>query len=48
MKTLIECGAVKHSLVYNAGDGSLKRRLRVLRNHLGCIKRFNKYSKVPD
>ena len=48
MKTLIQCGAVSNSLYYYAGDGSLKRRLRLMKNALGHIKRFNKYSKVPD
>ena len=47
MKQLIRQGADHHSLVYNEGDGSVKRRMRVMKNHLGCIKRFNKYSKVP-
>jgi len=48
MKTLIRSGAVSNSLYYYAGDGSLKRRLRLMKNALGHIKRFNKYSKVPD
>ena len=47
MKALIAAGKDHHSLVYE-GDASLKRRLRVMKNHLGCIKRFNKYSKLPE
>ena len=45
---LIAEGKVTNSLHYFAGDGSLKRRLRLAKNALGHIKRFNKYSKVPD
>ena len=48
MKQLIAEGKVTNSLHYFAGDGSLKRRLRLAKNALGHIKRFNKYSKVPD
>ena len=48
MKQLIAQGKVSNSLHYYAGDGSLKRRLRLLKNSLGHIKRFNKYSKVPQ
>ena len=40
-------GADSHSLVYSA-DASLKRRLRVWKNHLGNIKRFGQYNKVPE
>ncbi len=47
MKALIQAGKDAHSLEY-AGDASLKRRLRVLKNHLGNIKRFDQYNKVPD
>lgn len=47
MKALIRAGADSHSLVY-AKDSSLKRRLRVLKNHMGNIKRFNQYNKVPE
>ena len=47
MKALITAGKDHHSLEYE-GDASLKRRLRVMKNHLGCIKRFNKYSKLPE
>ena len=47
MRALIKAGADHHSLVY-AGDASLKRRLRVCKNHLGNIKRFDQYNKVPD
>ena len=46
MRALIQAGADHHSLVY-AGDSSLKRRLRVCKNHLGNIKRFDQYNKVP-
>ena len=46
MRRLIKAGADHHSLVY-AGDSSLKRRLRVCKNHLGNIKRFDRYNKVP-
>ena len=46
MRDLIRAGADHHSLVYG-GDASLKRRLRVWKNHLGNIKRFGKYNKVP-
>ena len=47
MRALIKAGADHHSLVY-AGDSSLKRRLRVCKNHLGNIKRFDQYNKVPS
>jgi len=47
MKALIKAGKDAHSLEY-AGDASLKRRLRVIKNHLGNIKRFDQYNKVPD
>ena len=47
MKALIRAGADCHSLVYDR-DASLKRRLRVLKNHLGNIKRFDQYNKVPQ
>ena len=47
MKALIRAGADSHSLVYGK-DSSLKRRLRVLKNHLGNIKRFDRYNKVPE
>ena len=46
MRALIQAGADHHSLVYT-GDSSLKRRLRVCKNHLGNIKRFDQYNKVP-
>ena len=46
MRQLIKAGADHHSLVYT-GDSSLKRRLRVCKNHLGNIKRFDRYNKVP-
>ena len=47
MRGLIKAGADCHSLVY-AGDSSLKRRIRVWKNHLGNIKRFDQYNKVPS
>ncbi|OUQ78788.1 ATP-grasp domain-containing protein [Flavonifractor sp. An100] len=47
MRALIRAGADTHSLVYS-GDNSLKRRLRVWKNHLGNIKRFDQYNKVPQ
>ena len=47
MRALIRAGADSHSLVY-AKDASLKRRLRVWKNHLGNIKRFGQYNKVPE
>ena len=47
MRTLIRAGADAHSLVYEK-DASLKRRLRVMKNSLGNMKRFNKYCKVPE
>ena len=46
MRALMKAGADSHSLVY-ARDASLKRRLRVCKNHLGNIKRFDQYNKVP-
>lgn len=47
MRALIRAGADSHSLVY-AKDGSPLRRLRVLKNHMGNIKRFDRYNKVPS
>ena len=47
MRALIRAGKDHHSLVYQ-GDSSLKRRLRVWKNHLGNIKRFHKYVPVPQ
>ncbi|NBI68754.1 ATP-grasp domain-containing protein [Pseudoflavonifractor sp. 60] len=47
MRALIKAGADHHSLVY-AGDASLRRRLRVMKNHLGNIKRFDQYNTVPN
>ena len=47
MRALIKAGADCHSLVYS-GDSSLKRRIRVWKNHLGNIKRFDQYNKVPS
>ena len=46
MNALISAGADSHSLVYSK-DGSLKRRLRVIKNHIGNMKRFKQYNKVP-
>ena len=40
MRALIRAGADHHSLVCPA-DASLRRRLRVCKNHLGNIKRFD-------
>ena len=47
MRALIRAGEDSHSLVYNR-DASIKRRLRVCKNHLGNIKRFDRYNKVPN
>ena len=47
MRALIKAGADHHSLVCPA-DASLRRRLRVLKNHLGNIKRFDQYNKLPE
>ena len=47
MKALIRAGADSHSLVYEK-DASLKRRLRVVKNHIGNMKRFSQYNKVPE
>ncbi len=47
MRELMKAGADHHALVYS-GDSSLKRRLRVCKNHLGNMKRFPKYCKVPE
>ena len=47
MRALIKAGADSHSLVYSK-DASLRRRLRVCKNHLGNIKRFDRYNKVPE
>jgi D-aspartate ligase len=47
MRRLIKAGQDSHSLVYSK-DSSLKRRLRVLKNHLGNMKRFDQYNKIPD
>ena len=47
MRELMKAGADHHALVYS-GDSSLKRRLRVCKNHLGNMKRFPKYCKAPE
>ena len=47
MKALIQAGADSHSLVYGQ-DAALKRRLRVLKNHLGNLKRFQQYNQKPE
>ena len=47
MQELIRAGKDSHSLVYS-GDPILKRRLRILKNHIGNIKRFDQYNKVPE
>jgi D-aspartate ligase len=46
MKALIRAGKDNHSLVYEK-DGSLKRRLRILKNHIGNWKRFEKFNEKP-
>ncbi len=47
MRALIRAGKDFHSLVY-AGDASLKRRLRIVKNHIGNMKRFQQYNKLPE
>ncbi len=47
MRALIRAGTDSHSLVYNR-DASLKRRLRIVKNHIGNMKRFQQYNKVPE
>ena len=47
MKELIRQGRDSHSLEYGR-DASLKRRLRVWKNHLGNLKRFERYNKKPE
>ena len=47
MKELIRAGKDSHSRVYEK-DSSLKRRIRVWKNHLGNIKRFDEFNKVPE
>ncbi|MGE4275841.1 MAG: ATP-grasp domain-containing protein [Lawsonibacter sp.] len=47
MRVLIRAGADSHSLVY-AKDSAPLRRLRVLKNHVGNMKRFHRYNKVPS
>ena len=47
MKELIRQGRDSHSLEYGR-DASLKRRLRVWKNHLGNLKRFEQYNKKPE
>ena len=46
MKELIQAGKDSHSLVYDQ-DSSFRRWLRVLKNHLGNMKRFKQYNKKP-
>ena len=46
MKALIRAGKDNHSLV-SEKDGSLKRRLRILKNHIGNWKRFEKFNEKP-
>ena len=46
MKELIRAGKDSHSLVYDQ-DSSFRRWLRVLKNHLGNMKRFKQYNKKP-
>ena len=47
MKALIRAGADSHSLVYGR-DAALKRRLRIWKNHLGNLKRFQQYNQKPE
>jgi D-aspartate ligase len=47
MKALMRSGADSHSLVYEK-DSALPRRLRVWKNHIGNMKRFKTYNKIPD
>jgi D-aspartate ligase len=47
MRALIKAGNDSHSLVYQK-DTSLKRRLRVWKNHIGNMKRFDQYNKIPE
>ena len=47
MKALIQAGADSHSLVYGQ-DAALKRRLRIWKNHLGNLKRFQQYNQKPE
>ena len=47
MKALIQAGADSHSLEY-VNDASWKRKLRIIKNHLGNIKRFERYNKKPQ
>ena len=46
LKELIREGKDSHSLVYGQ-DASFRRWLRVLKNHLGNMKRFKRYNKKP-
>ena len=46
MRALIRAGKDSHSLVYSQ-DASFRRWLRVLKNHLGNMKRFRTYNKRP-
>ena len=47
MQALIQAGADHHSLIYPR-DSTLRRRLRIVKNHLGNIQRFNQFNKVPE
>ena len=47
MRALIRAGADSHSLVYGQ-DAGLKRRLRIWKNHLGNLKRFQQYNQKPE
>ena len=47
MKALIQAGADSHPLVYGQ-DAALKRRLRIWKNHLGNLKRFQQYNQKPE
>ena len=46
MKALIRAGKDSHSLVYGK-DASVKRRLRILKNHIGNWKRFEEFNQKP-
>lgn len=46
LRTLIAAGNDAHALEYKK-DAAPARRLRILKNHLGNLKRFHKYNKKP-
>ncbi len=47
MKSLIRAGADHHAVVYRK-DLPLKRRIQILRNHIGNSRRFAQYNKRPE